>query len=141
LITIITVNLESRSYSLEELVLRLKEDPGDPLIVKLAEKFLESGSTENALLTTLNGLNSAPDNNIARLLLAKIFYQMKLKRFAIRELDEIIEVAPKSKEKLNKLKAAILGQELSSNDTSVTKGSDKERIIGETEFDLGDLEL
>ena len=111
------------------------ESAGAEFLVQ-AESMRLEGAHQDALLLLLKGLSESPSNHPARLLLARVFFELECAPFALREVGQLISVFPDN-QSLRKLYQAMGGV------TPVTTSTAAESVIAESEIDfdaIDDLE-
>lgn len=115
----------------------LKNDPGNPVFVKEAERLIKLGRFQDAQDVCFAGISANPSAHRGRLLLSRIFYERGYLPFAVRELEELSSVV-----KDNRFLKRIL-EKLAPQLQAATAGNagGGERVVAETDFDIGDIEL
>ncbi len=111
---------------------RLKEDPGDPLFADLAEELRRGGELIRAMEICLRGLSANPACHKGRLVLARVFYELRYLPFALREIEELCRALPHSRS-LQRLREKLSPE--------VSGAEQQEETVAEADFDFEDLEL
>ena len=99
------------------------------------EQHRKAGTLEAALMLALECLNRFPDNNRARLLLARVFYALGFIHSATREVELLHERLPGS-ESVSKLL-----EELSPGSTAAKPFGDHDITVAEDEVSIDDINL
>ena len=101
-----------------------------------AENRRLEGNHQEALLLLLKGLSESPSNHPARLLLARVFFELGCTPFALREVGQLCMNLPDN-QSLKKLYQAMGGT------TPLIQSTAVESVIAESEIDfdaIADLE-
>lgn len=121
--------------ALEDLI---KEDPGNPAFVEVAEYFRQKKDFTRALEVCLSGLSVAPANHKGRLVLARTFYENGMLPFASRELEQLARELPNN-EPIRKL-IAILDPEFGELQADTQSQESEGDLVAESELDIDLLE-
>ncbi len=121
----------------DEILNILNNDPGNSVFSDFAEALHLQGSSETAIIVCLKGLTANPSSHKGRLLLAKIYYDLKCKPFCIDQLKILIKNLPANKS-LQNLLQRLDPQEF--NSTTINLSSEV-KTFAEAEFDFGEIEL
>lgn len=78
----------------EEFESILTDDPGNSVLSDYAEYLRQNGKFDVALRALFRGLSANPSAHRARLVLARIFYEIECLPFAIRELVTLHDELP-----------------------------------------------
>jgi len=123
---------------IKEIEEALKGDPTDPRFTILIKNYTQKGRYVDALLVALGGLSYCPDNYLARVLLARIFFELGFVPFALRELQvlrECVQDASTLDKLIDKISPII------KNSKEVQIEDEEERTIADQEFEVEELEL
>lgn len=120
----------------DEVLAILEKDPGNSIFADFSESLYRDGRPETAIFVCLKGLSSNPSCHKGRLLLAKIFYDLEFKPFAIEQLKILAEKLPESRS-ITKLLDKIAPGEL----TAQASSSQESKTYAEAEFNFDDIEL
>lgn len=118
-----------------------KNDQGSAEFVANAESLRLEGNHLDSLLMLLQGLSQSPSNHPARLLLARVFFELECTPFALREVEQLARALP-SNQSLKKLYQAMGGGELNAR-VAVAETVVVESVVAESEIDfdaIDDLE-
>lgn len=74
----------------------LKEDPGSEIFVDYARTLIAGGRKNDALNVLVSGLSHNPGHREARLMLARLHYDLNQLPFAVRELEILRGEMPES---------------------------------------------
>jgi hypothetical protein len=107
--------------------------------IKLTKKQLEDKEFDKSLLTCLTGLSLDYNNSQARLLLARIFFELKLYPFAVREIKELYSRYHDSKSLKNLLTKLDPSSVSIGSETNV-QSQKKEQVLAEADFDIEFIE-
>lgn len=88
--------MTASEIELAEVLAKLSSNPGDPEYAQYADRLRSSGDHWSALKITLTGLNQNPDLHRGRLVLARIYYNLGLLHFAVRELEYLRAALPEN---------------------------------------------
>lgn len=117
----------------------LQEDAGSPVFVELAESLREEGKVLEALEVCLKGLSVNESNDLGRLLLAKLYYELEAPPFALKELKELNQRGVGG-DSLRKLISAIGGEAVFNENVEETTQANVE-TVAEAEFEFDDLDF
>ncbi|NLF25472.1 MAG: hypothetical protein GX589_07420 [Deltaproteobacteria bacterium] len=115
----------------------LEEDPGNSVFIEYAKCLIEERSFESALMVCLRGLSSNPSAHAGRLLLARVFYELGLVPFAVREVEELCRELPHNLKLQRVLEALTLNPAISRDSAS---SSQPDQTLAELEVSFDDLE-
>lgn len=123
----------------------LASDPGDELFVDYGELLRRTGRFGEALIVTLRGLSHSPDNVRARLLLARIYFELGCTPFAVREVRDLHSEFPERKflrQLLIKLAPdeKVTAAPVAEPSESAPQASPTPQTVAESEFDFEALE-
>ena len=99
------------------------------------DQHRKAGALDRALIPALECVNRFPDNNRARLLLARVFYGLGFLHSAAREVELLRVRLPRS-ESVRKL-----FEELSPNSSVHMADEDGEITVAEDEVSIDDIDL
>lgn len=126
-----------------ELPPELSGDFSDPQLVSYAESRVAAGEPLEALWLCLRALSETPGNSAARLLLAKILYQLECFPFAADQVEILAQKLPENvalQRLLQKFRPE--GSYRSQPATqSVEESAAEEATVAESEFDFGEITL
>lgn len=127
------------SENYEEL---LTKDPGNPQFLNYARQLVLDKQLTDAVTTLISGLSHNPSYHEARLLLAKVHYELGQMPFALRELNELRVQIPES-EAIKRLIQKIdpKGEPAGQSKPEAQAEAASAETVAEAEFDLDDLEL
>lgn len=131
--------------SLQELENLVSQFAGDPAFVELAAFHRDKGEIEKALMICLRGIDSNPSELKGKLQLSRIFYELGLNSFAVRELVELNTKLPNNNN-IKKLLGLFNVSQVKKDDVKPSEGvntaentptkEEEGQVIAETEFDL-----
>lgn len=115
----------------------MNENESEPAVattfVATAETYRLDGLHQDALVTLLKGLSENPSHDQARLLLARVFFELECIPFALNELRQLCQRYPNNVS-LAKLYSSLGGEEIKA--TSSGAGS----VLAESEIDFDAIE-
>ncbi|HMO01576.1 MAG TPA: hypothetical protein PKD37_05465 [Oligoflexia bacterium] len=120
----------------------LATDPGNPLFTEYARILVSKGRLQDALMVCLRGLSADSANHMGRLILAKIYFELKFYPFALAELRKLKSSFPESKD-VKKLCTLLSGEAMEnlSGDLASDKEATASDIVAEAEFDFEQIDL
>lgn len=101
--------------------------------VEMALSFIKQGKLVEAQQRLFDGLSQDPFNPRARILLARVFFELKQLPFAIRELEHVYRELPDNKYVKNLIEK-LAPEKVSSTAAGI------ENTLAEVDFDIGDIE-
>jgi len=110
----------------------IAKDPGNSLFPDFADFLRRRKEYDEALRVCLAGLSANPAQHLGRLILARLYYDLGFKIFAIREITELTRQFPESMT-IRRLHEALSPEAVSSTAVSA------EQEIAEADIDLDDL--
>ncbi len=75
----------------------VRRNPNSPILVRLAQLYLEIGNVEKAISLCNKAIERYPDYSTAHLVMAKCYLELKLYSKALEELNYVMEILPDSK--------------------------------------------
>lgn len=75
----------------------IRRNPNSPLLVRLAQLYLEIGDVEKAISLCSKAVEKYPDYSTAHLVMAKCYLELKFYSKALEELNYVMEILPDSK--------------------------------------------
>ena len=139
----------SSELTLDDLWGVFREDPGKTSFLELANRLHQAGDNPAALDVLFRGLSHNPSYHLARLSLARIFFEQRYLPFALRELEELAQYLPKNQSIQKLLKKFGRDKPQSSvkqqPDLKAAPDSDNlaksEEVMAEAEFDFDQIDL
>ena len=110
----------------------IEEEPGDPAFADVAEEVRREGRLDEALRICLRGLSESPSCSKGRLVLARIFFDMRCMPFALREVEELCRMWPENKA-LTRLRGKLTPERI--------EAKDGEETVAEADFEFDEIEM
>lgn len=126
-----------------------ESDPGSPACIALARELIARSDLADAQQILIKGLSVNPSLDLARLLLAKVYFLQGFIPFAAKEIAELrvknpkLEVLKRLHQKLTPHSGSVPNAVSSVQPEAplVEAGNFEQKIVAETDFEFSEIDL